>query len=80
VRKRLLEALNGTGAFGRPPDAADLFGADAVAWLRDRFAASNARLAVRMGVDLAALGYALDPAVVPLPRPRRPALLRALAN
>ncbi|MCA3255575.1 MAG: hypothetical protein INF91_08165 [Alphaproteobacteria bacterium] len=78
VRKRLLEGLATMPLFGRPPSPAALFGGDAVAWLRGTFAADNARLAARMGVDLAALGYAL--AAPPAPKPQRHPLLAALRN
>jgi hypothetical protein len=78
LRKRLLEGLAATPLFGAPPSPAELFGGDAVAWLRSSFAADNARLAARMGVDLAALGYALT--APPAPKPARHPLLVALRN
>lgn len=78
VRKRILDGLAGVPVLGRPPSPAELFGGEAVAWMRGTFAADNARLAARMGVDLAGLGYAL--AAPPAPRPERPRLLAALRN
>jgi len=78
LRKRILEGLAASPLFGRPPSPAALFGGDAVAWLRGAFAADNARLAARMGVDLSAFGYAL--AAPAAPRPERHRVLTALRN
>jgi hypothetical protein len=78
VRKRILDGLAASPLFGRPSSPAALFGGDAIAWLRGQFAADNARLAARMGVDLAAFGYAL--AAPPAPRPTRHPVLAALRN
>jgi hypothetical protein len=69
VRKALLERLNRLPVFGRKPDPAAALGPRVVAWLDQRFWAGNRWLARRMGVDLKALGYALDPPAAPAPVP-----------
>jgi hypothetical protein len=64
-RRWLLERLP-----GRSPTPNELLGADTVAWIADRYADSNARLAAEFGLDLAAYGYPLASAAQPVPRPR----------
>jgi len=78
ARKYLLAGFNRLALFGKRPSPETLFGADAVAWLRYRFSEPNRRLADRMEIDLAALGYDLD--APEAPRPSRPAWLQALRN
>jgi hypothetical protein len=70
ARWEILERLNALPLFGGRPRADALIDARTRAWIEDRFAASNAWLAERMGRDLGALGYALErqPSVQP---PRR---------
>lgn len=76
VRKEMLAGLNRLPVFGRRRSAERLLGRDVADWIRARFAPMNRELAERMGVDLAALGYAVD--APEADRPRRSALLRAL--
>ena len=76
LRRALLEGLNRTGLFGGRAAPEDLLGAQTVAWIRQRYWESNRRLAVLAPLDLAALGYPLDPPRAPVERPRRPNWLR----
>ena len=59
-RRQLLEALNRTGLFGRPPNLERLVGRDTARWLADRYAADNRRLLALRDLPLAAHGYPLD--------------------
>lgn len=75
VRRALLESLNRSGLFGRAPTAERLIGGDVVAWIRHRYWESNAALARRFALPLAALGYPVAKPNQPVERPaRRPAL------
>ncbi|WP_395622221.1 hypothetical protein [Sphingomonas daechungensis] len=56
-RRKILEALNRTGLFGKPPKLSDLIGKDAAGKLESHFARDNALLAERRGLPLAELGY-----------------------
>jgi hypothetical protein len=76
VRRRLIEALNRTGLFGARAAPADLLGEPTVAWIRQRYWESNRRLAALVQLDLASLGYPLDPPAAPVERPKRAAWLR----
>jgi hypothetical protein len=69
VRRFILESLNATGLFGRPPRAERLLGRAVVRWIEARFAESNRRLLdLRPGLPLAELGWPLE-ADGPLPEP-----------
>jgi hypothetical protein len=76
LRRRFVEAANATGLFGSRAAPEDLLGAQTVAWIRQRYWESNRRLAQLVRFDLAELGYPLDPPLVPVERPQRPAWLR----
>lgn len=69
---------------GRLPDRAstpvEVLGAPTVAWIAARYAASNARLAVEFGLDLAAHGYPLGPPEHDVPQPRAGRWRRWLAR
>lgn len=65
---------------GRSPTPADVLGAGTVAWIADRYAASNARLAAEFGLDLAAHDYPLTPSAEPAPRPEAGRWRRWLAR
>ena len=61
VRRFILESLNATGLFGRPPRAERLLGKTVTGWIKARFAASNRRLlALRPDLPLAELGWPLE--------------------
>lgn len=78
ARKHLLARLNRLSLFGGRLTPDELFGADAAAWLRGRFAEANRQLERRIGVPLAPLGYALD--APPVDPPARPRWRKALRN
>lgn len=61
VRKELFEQLNRLSLFGVRPRPEAMLGPEIMQWIAQRFHCSNRWLASRMGWDLAALGYALDP-------------------
>jgi hypothetical protein len=79
-RKALLQGLNRVPLFGRAPSAEHLLGRRIAAWIRQHFAERNRVLQERLGVDLAALGYALDPSPAPVERPGRSRLLQWTKN
>lgn len=60
ARWEILERLNALPLFGNRPRADALLDGPTRAWIRDRFAASNAWLSARMGRDLRELGYAVE--------------------
>ena len=61
LRRLLLEALNRTRLFGRPPSPERLFGRPLLAWLEAHYAEDNRRLAAdRRGLALDRCGYPLD--------------------
>jgi hypothetical protein len=66
VRRALLEALNRTGLFGKPPSARRLLGDGIVDWIRERFWEGNSELARRYALPLADYGY-------PIAKPNRAA-------
>lgn len=74
-RRWLLERAPGRS---RGPAAA--LGEPTVAWIADRYAESNARLAAEFGLDLAAYGYPMEAAAEPAPRPRAGRWRRWLAR
>ena len=76
ARRWLIERLNASGLFGTRATPEDLLGAQAVAWIRQRYWESNRRLAALVPWDPAALGYPMDPPPAPVERPRRAAWLR----
>lgn len=76
VRRALLEALNGSGLFGRPPSPSRLLGSGIVDWIRARFWEGNAELARRYALPLAELGY---PVAKPNRAAERPSRSTALA-
>jgi len=78
VRKHLLARLNRLPLFGSRPTPEELFGADAAAWLRGRFAEANRQLQLRIGIALDRLGYVLD--APPVDPPARPHWRRVLRN
>lgn len=55
--QRGLHWLNGTAVAGDPPRPGDLLGADTLAYVRERFAESNAALARHRDLPLHAYGY-----------------------
>lgn len=59
VRRALLEQLNATGLFGKPPSPKRLLGERVVGWIRERFWEGNAELARRYALPLAEHGYAV---------------------
>lgn len=71
ARKFALEKLNRLPLFGRAPPPEKLLGRSTVRWIRQRFIDSNRRLQERLGLDLAGLGYAIDPAQGQAERPAR---------
>lgn len=79
ARKWLLARMNRWKIFGEPLSPTRLVGEDAAAWIRARFAPMNRALCVRMGVDLADLGYAIED-VPDVPKPRVAAWRHALRN
>jgi hypothetical protein len=80
AREYALETLNRLPLFGpiRSPEA--MLGRDTVEWIRQRFAATNRALQERMGIDLAELGYAIEPPARAATRPRRSALFKWTRN
>jgi hypothetical protein len=76
LRRRLIEGLNASGLLGARARPEDLLGAQTIAWIGQRFAESNRRLAALVSWDLGAFGYPLDPPPQAVDRPRRPAWLR----
>ena len=62
-RRKILEALNRTGLFGKPPKLESLIGSAAARELEVHFAADNALLAERRGLPLRQAGY-------PMPEPQ----------
>lgn len=80
VRRVLLRQLNSLGIFGKAPSARELLGEATFEWIRQRFWQNNQRLQLRMGMDLRALGYAVDPPAEIIERPKRAAILRPLVN
>ena len=79
ARKYLLARLNRLPLFGAPPSPVALFGAQVAAWLRAQFSAANRKLAERMDLDLASLGYETGEQAH-VERPMRAAWLRALRH
>lgn len=57
VRRFILERLNATGAFGRPPSPERLLGRDVVRHIEERYAPSNRRLMALRDLPLGELGY-----------------------
>lgn len=80
ARKWLLEQLNRSSLFGRRPSCEGLLGRAIIRWIEQCHWAGNRRLAARMGVDLGALGYAVDPPADPVARPARSPALAWLRN
>jgi hypothetical protein len=70
VRRSLLESLNRSGLFGRPPPLDRLVGRETAAWLEGHYAADNQRLAERYTLPLADFGYPMEFAGEPLERPK----------
>ena len=75
-RLRLLNFLDRSPLFGARIQAADVLDAETKAWISHRFSASNRSLQERMGIDLRAFGYPLDPAGNDPGPPRRPRWIR----
>jgi hypothetical protein len=69
ARKWLFERLNRLALFGARPSADRMLGPRLYSWIRERFSASNHRLAERLGRDLESLGYPVVPPSVPVGRP-----------
>lgn len=80
VRKLLLEQLNRLPVFGTRPRPETIFSPETIAWIHQRFWSSNQWLATRMHVDIKALGYVVDPPLVPVAQPGRPAALAWVRN
>ena len=80
VRKHLLRQLNRLPLFGSPPPAESFLGPEMLDWIRGRFWQNNRWLAERIGLDLRALGYPLDPPTHEVARPQRPKLLGWMRN
>ena len=70
VRRVLLETLNRSGLFGRPPTLDRLVGSATASWLSDHYAADNHRVVERYGLALAEFGYPMAIGHVALERPR----------
>lgn len=60
ARRRILETLNRTGLFGRPPSLEQLVGRDTASWLNGYYAADNRHLVDHRGLALADHGYPMD--------------------
>jgi len=71
LRELLLERLNRLPMFGSPSAPEDLLGRPTYDWIRQRFWQSNEALTRRMGTDLSALGYAIEPPAILHERPSR---------
>lgn len=78
ARKWLLRQIDRLPLMGPRRNAERVIGADAAQWIRSEFSTMNVRLAERMGVDVAALGYAVD--APPTQRPVRAQWLQWLRN
>lgn len=76
MRRRLIEAANRSGLFGRRASVEGLLGETTLAWIRQRYAASNRRLAQLVPWDPAAFGYPMLDPNEPVDRPRRASWLR----
>lgn len=57
ARRKVLEGLNRTGLFGKPPTLSRLIGDSAARDLDDRFARDNATVAARLNLPLREMGY-----------------------
>ena len=77
VRRLLLESLNRSGLFGRPPALDRLVGSKTAAWLASHYAADNQHLAERYSLPLGDFDYPMGPVDEGLDRPR-PSRLRGL--
>jgi hypothetical protein len=66
-RRWLLDRVGRLSGGSASPE--EVLGAPMIAWIADRYAASNARLAAESGLDLAAHDYPLAASVRPVPRP-----------
>lgn len=65
ARRQILEQLNRTGLFGRPPRLEQLVGRRTAQWLADYYVEDNRRLADSHGLPLADLGYPIQASGVP---------------
>ena len=61
-RRKILETLNRTGLFGRPPPLGRLIGTDAARALEARYAPDNASIAMDRGLPLREMGYPMPAA------------------
>lgn len=80
ARKWLLERLNRLPLFGTRPPPERLLGRRMTRWIEQNHWPGNRRLAARMGIDLGALGYAVDPPAAPVAKPSRSPALTWIRN
>lgn len=80
VRKALFKSLNHSPLFGPTRSTRAMLGQSTLDWIAQRYWQSNRWLAERTGVDLAPLGYAVDPPAAQVERPGRQLPLQWAGN